>query len=190
MRRGTHRPGATSPWIPVVEGSTLIHELGHQQDWHSQALANLSAAAERRSDGLFGRDAPEPPSAVRGERSGATQLGSPENFAKVEGFADAFADRHAREHRRLTRICPTTRAAGTPATGTTSGPPTRDRRRHTRRVPDPSPGSTPTPGREHGGLDLRSKNFQQLQFGRHIQGRRGHQRPQLGASAWAAGTVG
>lgn len=153
-----------------VEGSTLIHELGHQQDWHSQALANLSAAAERRSDGLFGRDAPEPPSAVRGERSGATQLGSPENFAKVEGFADAFADRHAREHPKADPDMPDDPGDGysryrDDQWAAYSG----SEDTHPAEFGPIARVYTDT-RREHGGLDLRSKNFQQLQFGRHIQG--------------------
>ncbi len=156
-----------------LEEETLIHELGHQQDWHSQALVNLQAASERRSGGLFGRDAPEPPTMVPGERSGATTLGTPENFAKIEGFADAFADRHARPHPK---------AMADPSMPADPGGGYSRYRDNQWGSYAGSEESLPAEfgpvsqayteaRRAHGGIDLRPQaNMQQLQFGRHIQG--------------------
>jgi|JI9StandDraft_2_1071091.scaffolds.fasta_scaffold08827_2 hypothetical protein len=176
-------PGSAGSYSPMggnivvrpdfVEDSTVIHELGHQQDWHSQALVNLQAASERRSGGLFGRDAPEPPTMVPGERSGATTLGTPENFAKIEGFADAFADRHARPHPK---------AMADPSMPADPGGGYSRYRDNQWGSYAGSEESLPAEfgpvsqayteaRRAHGGIDLRPQaNMQQLQFGRHIQG--------------------
>ena len=170
-------PGSAGSYSPMggnivvrpdfVEDSTVIHELGHQQDWHAQGISNMDAIS--RTGGLDTSSEP-------GVRSGAalTQLGShrktADAMAKVEGFADAFADVHHRPHPSYQP----------PAVADPGGAYSRFSQAQWEGYADPDgparddmrdfSGASRTYADtrvEHGGIDtVHRGNFQQLQFGR------------------------
>lgn len=149
-----------------------IHELGHQQDWGAYELAKRRQIAETGSDHV---------EAVPGSFSGASGMKTahPAGMATVEGFADAFADRHFRPGPNTDRRYAEGATSGysrfrdnqwaeyggqDPATVPAEFGPLADTYANTRRM--------------HGGRNVRpSGNMQQLQFGRHAE-------PSPGDDSW------
>ena len=172
---GTYSPMGGNITIAPDQIDTVVpvHELGHQQDWHAQAISNRAAA--HRTGGLDTNAEP-------GGRSGAAvvQLAgqkTPVNMAKVEGFADAFADVHARPHPAQAK-----RDKASPYPDDPGGPYSRWREQdwaaYAGEDPEDIPKGSPSAAqayrqtrKQHGGYDIvgAGHNFQQLQFGRHAE---------------------